>query len=141
MTISDSNISTSVWDTIRTKLVSITPYVQNSTTLVTTLASVEGSYNDTAASRPQIVIDPILLDENGWTFGSTEGDKFINVVIHHVYKEPLGMDQLYDQVRAALALDDLDGMDLVAFSTDYGFNAPGVQKMHTKTLTATYERQ
>jgi hypothetical protein len=81
------------------------------------------------------------LDEAEWKFGGFQGKKVINVVVDCFGSSTLFVDQLWDQVRAALDDNDLSGIDLVAISTDYAFNSPGDQKYHLKSGTFTYERE
>ncbi len=141
MTISDDTISVDVFSAVRTKIVAAAPYVTNSTTAATTAAGINATFNSKTPSRPQVVINPALIDEDSWKFGSFQGKKIINVVIECYYENTLGIDQMFDQIRAALDDNDLDGMDLVSISTDYGFNSPGDQRYHVKSGTFTYERQ
>jgi hypothetical protein len=142
MTISDTTISQDVFNSIRAKVVAAAPYVYNATTTTTVAASIVASYNDKTPSRPQIVINPALIDENEWKFGSSQGKKVINVVIECYYNNTLGIDQLFDSVRAALVANDIDGMDLMAISSDYGVATnPADAKYQLKSGTFTYERE
>jgi hypothetical protein len=141
MVIADATISQDVWSAVRTKVVAAAPYVSNSSTAATTAASINSVFNDKTAARPQIIINPALIDEGDWKFGGLQGKKVINVVIECYYSNTLGIDQLWDQVRAALDDNDLDGIDLVAITTDYGFSSPGEQKFHVKSGTFTYQRE
>jgi hypothetical protein len=82
-----------------------------------------------------------MIDEDSWKFGGSQGKKMINVVIECYYSNTLGVDQLFDQVRAALDDNDIDGIDLVGISSDYGYNTSAEQKYHVKSGTFTYERE
>lgn len=141
MVITDANITSSTWDSIRTKLVALAPAVINNATTTTTVASIKAVYNDEASSRPIIVINPIIMSEDSWKFQSNEGKKMLNVIIDCYYNQTYGVDQLYDTVRAGIVLDDIAGIGLVGISTDYSFDPVGAQKNFRKTLTAVYERE
>jgi hypothetical protein len=142
MAINDSTISQDVFDSIRSKVVAASPYVVGATTTTTIAASVLAAYNDKTPARPQIVINPALIDEDEWKFGGLQGKKVINVVVECYYANTLGIDQLWDQVRVALVANDIEGIDLISVTSDYGFASnPADAKFHVKSGTFTYERE
>lgn len=141
MAINDTSISVSVWDAVKAKLVAAAPTVSNLSTSATTAASIRAAYNDTEPARPQIILNPAIIDEADWKFGGTQGKKIINVLVECYADKSSYVDQLWDQVRAALVIDDIDGVDLRAIASDYAFSSPGDQKFHMKSGTFTYERE
>jgi len=141
MAITDSTLYTSVFTEIRNKIVAKAPYVTNSTTGATTLASIKAVFNDETPVRPQIVIEPVSKSESSFKFSSTEGKKFINITIECYYKNTLGIDQLAEQVEEALKVNDISGIDLVGITSDYALNLDNEDKYHLKTLTASYDRE
>ena len=141
MAITDQNLSTSVWDAVRTKLVSGNIVVTNSSTSATTAATINASYNDKAVTKPQVSLYPIDSDETFDKFSTTEGKKIINVIVDCTYKNSLGADQLYDQVCYLLKQDDVVGIDLIGLTTNFVFQDPTDAKYHIKSATFSYGRE
>jgi len=141
MAINDSTISVDIFTEIRDKIVAGAPHVVNSSTNATTVASINAVYNDRKTTKPQIVIQPISLDENTFRFGGTEGRKSINVNLECYYSTTLGVDQLSDSIKYILKNNDILGIDLVGVVTDYAFTNPAESKFHMKTMTFTYIRE
>jgi len=141
MTISDDTLNVDVFNTIRTLLISASPKVTNTTTLATKTATVLSSYNDESVSVPQIIINPIKIDESEWKFGSFQGKKIINVEIECYYEKSVGVEQLSDIVSKTIKEATITGLDLIAVTSDYAFISPNDNKFHLKTLTFTFVRE
>jgi hypothetical protein len=142
MAISDTSLSVDVFNTVRSVLLNASITVTNGTaTTDTSSAGLYASFNDKNASRPQVIINPIMVDEDSYKFGSTRGKKFINITIDCFYKNTLGIDQMHDQVVNALSSTSIDGIDLVGVTTDVDFDSPGDQKYHRKSGTFTFTRE
>lgn len=142
MAISDSRITSSLWDEIRTVLVASALYVTVSAVSTDTVsATITNQYNDKTPTRPIVVINPIPMDENSWKFGSNQGHKFLNVTIDCYDKRTSGIDELYDQVQNALKTTPIAGVELVAVASDVGFSSVNDNKYHVKTGTFTYDRE
>lgn len=141
MTITDANIYTSVYSDIRTVLVAAAPYVINSSTGTTTAAGIEAEYNDKYTSKPQIIIESPIKTEDTFKFGTNEGKKFINISIDCFYKNSLGIDQLGEQVEAAIKNNNFSGMDLIGVASDYAFTNPNQTKYQMKGITFTFDRE
>jgi hypothetical protein len=142
MAISDTSLSVDVFGSIRTALVSASIAVTSQTVPTeVTSASILAAYNDKSVGRPQIIINPIQIDESGYKFGGVYGKKFINITVDCYYKNSLGIDQMYDQVYNALAANTVEGISLVGVTTDVEFDSPGEQKYHRKSGTFTYTRE
>jgi hypothetical protein len=139
--VSDSTLSTDVFTAIRNVLVASAPYITNSTTSATSAATINAVYNDKEPQRPQITINPVTFDESEWKFGSIHGHKMINVNIDCYASNTLGVDQLFDQVSASLKGTVIDGMEMVAIASDYGFSSASDAKYHVKSMTLTYDRE
>lgn len=142
MVISDTNIATSFWSTLRSTLATAAPYTTHPNTSATTAASIKASYNDLDNARPMIVIDPINLPETFDKFGGSVGRKDINVVIRVFTEFSVGADQLDDQIRAALAADNMDGVSLQSIESSFDAPAdPTLVKFHSKTISVHYLRE
>ena len=139
--VSDNALNVSVWDAVRTALTASTIFVTNSTTNVTTRASIEAKYNDKAYT-PQVIISPAEYNENNYKFGSNIGKKDINVTIECYYKDTLGIEQMADQVDTLIknSISTL-GMDLVGVTTSYAYAGVNDTKVNLLSLTYTFNRE
>lgn len=135
MTISNSTLTSDVFTDIRTELVAA------SITAESTSASIYAAFNDKTPTRPQIVIQPISVQEALFRIGGTEGKKFINVIIDCYYKNTAGLDEMYDQVVETVKAASFDDIELIAISSDYAFNTSNEQKFHMKSITFTFDRE
>lgn len=141
MVITDSTISTSVWDEVRTILVAASLTASNLTTSTNYSANIGASYNDKAGSKPQVIINPIVMDEDSAKFGGSYGKRMINVLVDIYASNTQYIDQISDQIKTALATNTISGIDLIGVSEDYAFNSPGDNKFHLKSLVFNYQRE
>ena len=141
MAISDSTLHTDVWEEVRSKLVAAAIAITNSETSDTTTVTIAGSYNDKAPTRPQIIINPLDKSESSFKFGSTSGKQAINVIVDCYASTGLYVDQMSNQVETTLKDNDIDGLDLVAITTDTGFSSPGQAKFPLKSFVFSYDRE
>lgn len=143
MAISDSTLSQDVWSDVRSALVSasIVTSLVSGTTVSTSNANITGQYPEKTVSKPQIVILPINLSEDTYKFGNNYGRKLINVVIECYSDKSVLVDQMADMVKEKLSTNGITGIDLVGLSEDYAFSSPGENRMHLKTVVATYRRE
>ena len=131
MTISDSTIRTDVWTAVKNKIVA-----------AALGADVNGNYKDKlSVKKPQIVIAPINKDEAEFKFGSINGKKTINIFIDVYADTSLIADTLSQGIDNALAQNDIDGMDLIALSSDTAFVNPQEIKYKLVNLVYTYQRE
>ena len=141
MAISDSNLSTSVWTDVRTVLVAASLTASNSSTSTNYSANIGASYNDKSGAKPQVIINPVMMDEDSAKFGGSYGKRMINVMIDIYASNTEYMDQISDQVKEALKDEAITGIDLISVSEDYAFSSPGGNKYHLKTLVFSYQRE
>lgn len=139
MAIADSTLRTDFWNDLRAELVAAS--IQTTIGATVTAANVVATYNDRQYSRPQIVIQPIILGESEFKFSGSYGKRTVNAVVECYSSHSEGIDQMANQVSEALKDNALDGMNLVAVNEDFAFSAPGENKTFLKTLTFVYERE
>jgi Zn-dependent alcohol dehydrogenase len=140
MTISDTALDTSIWSDIRTKIVGAALAITSQAGLVSS-ASVNSSYNDKSGSRPQIIINPVLIDKENDKFGSTNKKSMINIIIDCYAEGTLGIDQLSVGVQNVMDLNDIPGIDLMSMTSDVAFQASAEQKYLLKSLVFSYQRE
>lgn len=141
MTVSDDSIDTSIWTDVRTLIVSAGLAVTNSTTGVVTNASINSIYNDKEPQRPQIIIHPIIIDEDYNKFGGVEGFKEGSIIIDCYAKDTLGIDQLSQGVRNTIKNNVISGIDIISVNQDVAFTTSGEQKYLLKTLSYSFQRE
>ena len=139
--VSDATLSSDIWTEVKNKLVSASIIITNETTSSTTAVTINGQYNDKAPTRPQITINPVIIEEGTWKFNVKQGKKLINVVVDCYGKKTLDIDQMDDQVRDILKDNDIGGIDLVGITGDTAFNTSADQKFNLKSSTFTYDRE
>jgi len=139
--VTDNTLSVDVFTSIRSLLVATQPFITNSTTSATTSAEIRATLNDMGAIRPQIILNPISVNESEWKFGSFQGHKLINIVIDCYAGNTLGVDQLRDQVSWLLKENPINGIELVGISDDYGASTVNDEKYHLVSITASYDRE
>lgn len=141
MTISDSTLNVDVWNDVKSVLVAANLKVTNSSTGSTTAATIAASYNDKTPTRPTVIVMPISKSENDFKFGGTYGKRMINIGIECYASNTLGVDQLADQVEAAMIGNTWDGMSIVGVTSDVAFINPNEAKYQLKTLMYTFDRE
>jgi hypothetical protein len=139
-TITDGNLNVSLFNTIRTAIVSYEPKVTESTNKYKK-ASIKAAYDDSKVTTPQVILTPLNITESDYKFGSQEGRKVINVIIECYYTNTLGIDQLSDDVTAAIKGINFGVLDLIGMSSDYAFVNPNEAKFHLKTLVFTFLKE
>lgn len=88
-----------------------------------------------------------MVSEDNYKFDDTsglvanQGRKAINVLIDIVGSKTYQIQQGADAVRNILRRNSITGVDLIGIEEDYAFQAPGEQKYHLITLTASYIRE
>ncbi len=143
MAVSDTNIYTSIWDSVKTIIVAAAPYTVNSVTSSTTAASIRGSFNDKVTSLiPQIVIETPRVSRTNPRFSGTIGDwdRNINVMVDCYADTSLNADRLAEQVENALDTTEIDGLTLSAVSSDGDTPIIADNKYSVKSLVFTYFR-
>jgi len=136
-----STLYTDVWSSIRSALTAQSIYITNSTTSATTAASINAAFNDKNPTNPQIVIYPIMKDEDINKFSSTDGKQLINVKVECYAGNSLGVDQLSQQVETIIKATNLGDVELVALGSDNAFVDPNLAKYHYKTISFTFSRE
>jgi len=139
--VTDNTLSVDVFTSIRSLLVATQPFITNSTTSATTSAEIRATFNDIGAVRPQIILNPIEVEEKEWKFGSFQGKKVINIAVDCYGSNTLGVDQLRDQVEVILKENPITGIDLVGLSTSYAQSLSNDEKYHLVSIIATYDRE
>jgi hypothetical protein len=144
MSISDNTLSVDIFTTIRTVLVDADIVITKDDSS-TKSASIKPAYVNDRAAMPLIVVNPIAKTEDTFKFGSNQGKKSIAVTVDCYYITTRGIEQMSDQVEAAIKTAVSDGtiteMDLVEITSDYGFVDPNNGTYYIKSLTFIFDRE
>lgn len=142
MAINNATLYTDAWSEIKNIIVAASPYITANGSSDTTVASVEVSYNEKQAARPQVVISPIEKSEDTYKFGAARGRMLINVIIDCYGSKSLYADQLMQQVDNALAESVPEELDLVGTTSNSGFQVlSGNTKVFGQSMTFTYIKE
>ena len=143
MTINDQTLRQNVWSTIKDIIVDLGPYVTNTSTGATSLASVKGVYNDESTNRPIVVINPIQVTNVGKKFNdNTPGKRQINVVVDCYYNNTLGSAQLMDAVDYALTNTDIAEIEFISSTPNSDFEpVNGTNKVFASSTTYLYNKE
>ena len=140
--VSDTNLSTDIWTALNSKLVGSIVISKQTAPTSTVTASVVASYNDKYPTRPIIELVPITSDESLDKFGGTEGRKNVTAIINCYAKNTYSVDQMRDQIKSILKVNDIPGIDLISISDDYGTPLmPNDIKFHLIAISANYLRE
>lgn len=127
---------------MRACIVAASVYTTNQTTSATSAVSVvSGNFNDKVPVRPEIAIHPVEKEEANAKFGGTEGKKMLNVFVDCWADKTLYVDQIAQQVEAAVKAYAWDGVQLVAVTSNNGLSLEADNKYQLKTLTFTFDRE
>lgn len=132
MAITDSSLSRNVFTEVRSEVV---------TALSGTGVSVNATYNDKTSAGSQVVMEPPRMTENEFSFNSTEGKKAITVVIDIFSDSAQDLDTYEDLIRTRLKQDNISGISLNGYESDYDFTQSQEDKLHLKTLSVGYVRE
>ena len=146
--ISDSALSTELFSTIRTLLLSPPIYITNSQTQATSQVSVEATYDNKKAIRPVIVIYPIASTKTKNKFigitdvsGISTGKSFINVFID-IYAGNTGhIDEINNQLLDRIDNHNFNGVELIALASDYAFVNPNDAKYHKRNISLSFDKE
>ena len=136
MVINNSTFYTDLYSAVRTLLVGASLTAESKT------AEILASYNDKKTTSPQVIIKPLDKSEGPrYKFGSNEGRKVVNVTLTVYYKNTLGVDELKEQIEAAMKANEFDELMLVGINVDNAFVNPNQAKYHSSSITFTYDRE
>mgnify|MGYP007100043643 CR=1 FL=1 len=140
--VSDQTLSSDVWTSVKTLLVAANLATTSGTTpTVVSSPVIAATYNDKTVQRGLVVVSPASVSESEYKFGSTRGHKFINMTIECYGPSTLAVDQLQDQVVHTLSENEISGLQLVGYTSDYSYGGVGDNKFHVKAITFNYDRE
>ena len=142
MAISNDTLDSDVFSEIRTILVAAAPSIIDSLATPTVVsAAINATFNDKQITTPQVVINPIELDESMFKFGSVQGRKIVNAEIECYARISDYIDQLAGQVRRVMLNNTLSGMDIIGITSDSGVTEANDAKWQRKSLVFSYMRE
>lgn len=130
--ITSSSLRANVYETVYDTL--------NSANLLSSTATVTAAYIDNDSAFPQVVIYPITVSKEGFTYDRGFGRESINVIIEVYTKKAKDLDQLSDEITVAMQALKMNSLQLVNVNEDIALNTDNSNKIRLKTLTYNYFR-
>lgn len=123
-----ANIYETVYDTLK------------AANLLSSTATVTAAYIDNDSAFPQVVIYPVKVDKEGFTYDRGFGREAIQVMIEIYTKKAKELDQLSDEVAVQMQALKMGSLQLVSVGEDIALSTDNSNKIHLKTLTYNYFR-
>lgn len=139
MAINDDHLFTSIWNDVKTVLLAGNIIASSGST--TSSVSILGEYNDSHTNHPQVIIYPVVLSEDSFTFQGQYGKRTINVIIECVHTNSRAVDYMAETVHAIMTSTVFDTMALVAVHDDPDIGFPGDRKVLSRIQTFVFERE
>jgi len=137
VTILDSSLRQNVWESV---------YDLATTSIATSDAIVTAAYIDSQPQLNQVVINPIDKSENAFTVDTTRNVTTKTIVVNiDIYTKgkdsSKNIDILSDKVENIFKTNQIDGITLISFSSNFGFIYPNDNKVKLNTITLTFMRR
>lgn len=132
VTITNTNIRAGMYETIYDTL--------DAANLLSSTATVTSAYIDQPQAFPQVVVNPVDVSGEEFSFDRSNHRRNIVVVLDIYTKKNKDKDLLSDEIHALV--DDLSiaGVSLIGYTESNAFESPGGNKIHMKSIVYTYMR-
>ena len=133
VTITDTNLRQNIFESIYDAL--------TNANLLSSTATVTAAYIDSDnAPFPQVVVHPVNVSKDSFTFNRSVSEKNINIMIDIWTKKNKDKDVIADQIDAVIEPLKMGGVMLVGYSESNALETPSDNKIHLKTITLSYLR-
>ena len=132
VTIVSSTLRSNIWETIYDTL--------TAAKLLSSTVTVTSAYIDDDSAFPQVVINPVDVEKNSFTFDRTYSVKDIVILIDIWTTKNKQKDQISDEIDAIITPLKMGGVMLSGWSESNALETPGDNKLHLKTITLNYMR-
>ena len=133
VSISDSTLRSNVWETLYDTL--------NDANLLSGEATVTAAYiSSEEAPFPQVVINPVNVDKEDFSFDRSVSKKEIVVIVDLWTKKNKHKDMLTDEIDDLLSPLKMGGVMLNGWSESNALETPNSNKIHLKSITLSYLR-
>lgn len=133
--VSDSSISTDMWDAIKTICVA-------SLSTASISGSVEAAFTPKKNGKPVVIIPPVKTPKVKNKFGSGNKGRYdMTATVYCYARNTLDVDNLKQAIFNGLDTTPIDGVSLNSLDDDYSFAEINDAVWHLQTITATYNRE
>ena len=108
--------------------------------LLSSTATVTAAYIDNDSAFPQVVVYPVKVNKEGFTYDRTFGRESIQVMIEIYTKKAKHLDQLSDEIAITMQSLSMNSLQLIDVGEDIALSTDNSNKIHLKTLTYNYFR-
>lgn len=130
--IKTSTLRTNTYETIYDTL--------TSANLLSSTVTVTASYIDNDKSLPQVVINPVNVSEEEFTFTRAYGKKNLEVIIDIYTRKAKDIDQISDELYVTIRDMSAQGIMLVRWTEGNDIELPNDTKLHTKSISLEFTR-
>lgn len=104
--------------------------------------TLSAAYVDESQKIPQVVIHPIDVDYDNFSFGRTNQDKEIRVLVDIFTKKSEDLDKIADELGNLLLTNSFTGFYLAGMNDSTALETPGLgSKIRLKSLACTFMRR
>jgi len=133
VTITDNSLRQNIFETLYDTL--------TAANLLSSTATVTAAFIDSSdAPFPQVVIHPVNISKEGFTFDRSVNEKTITILIDIWSRKNKSIDQLSDEIDALIEPLKMGGVMLNGYSESTALETPNDNKLHLKTITLSYLR-
>jgi len=133
VSINDTTLRANIYETIYDTL--------TAAHLLSSTATVTAAYIDSdTAPFPQVVINPVDVDKDSFSFDKSISSKNINIVIDIYTKKNKDKDLLADEIDGVITSLSMSGVSLKGWTESNALEVPNDNKIHLKSIVLTYYR-
>ena len=132
VTIADSTLRANVYEHIYDLL--------TAAHLASSTATVTAAFIDDDEAFPQVVLHPIDVEDDEFTFSQSDSRASVQLLIEVFTKKNKQQDQIADAIGALLKSTKVAGLSLVGMRGGVTFDTQSNSKLHVRALTITYVR-
>lgn len=132
VTIESSTLRQNIYETVYDAL--------TSANLLSGAVTVTAAYIDDDAKFPQVIIYPVSVSKDGFTYNRSFGREEVNVSIEIYTKKAKDLDQINDELVPIMQGLKMNSLQLTNIDEDIGLFTDNNNKIHQKMLGFRYFR-
>lgn len=132
VTISNTSLRANIYETIYDTL--------TSANLLSGSVTVTAAYIDEDAAFPQVIVYPVSVNKDGFTYDRSFGRELVKVMIEVYTKKAKDLDQITDELVPLLESLKMNSLQLLNYDEDIGLSTDNDNKIHQKIIIFNYFR-
>ena len=133
VTITNSSVRSNIFETVYDVL--------TNANLLNGDVTVTAAYIDSADAFPQVVIHPVNVSKENWSFDRSGVRNNCEVLIDVWTKKNKNIDLISDEIDSLTSLKTVQGLMLVDWDESNAVDPYNQNKIHLKTITLGYARR